>query len=128
MVTGCFIKAGDKVRAARSGRARAYAEATGQLCLPRSGERCSLLMTDADPLYRAAANCVAERVEGITDQPEGLLNPDLLEHVDQDVCYHLSLLSPPVTVAVLPASRKLVDPPKISARSSAGQEGDRECQ
>src|SRR5262249_8994889 len=102
MVAGCFIKAGDKVRAARTGRPRAYAEAAGQLGLPRSGECCSLLMTDPDPLYRAAAHCVAERVEGITDQPEDLPNPDLLERVDEDVCYHLSHLSPPLTVAVLP--------------------------
>src|SRR5262249_45567681 len=93
MVAGCFIKAGDKVRAAGTGGARAYTKATGQLGLPRGGECCSLLMPDADPLYRAAANRVAERVEGITDQAEDLPNPDLFEHADQDVCYHLSHLT-----------------------------------
>src|SRR5215467_2710679 len=77
MVAGCFIKAGDKVRAAGTGRARAYAEATGQLGLPRSGECCSLLMPDSDPLYLAAANSVAQRIEGITDHAEDLPNPDL---------------------------------------------------
>src|SRR5262249_12994269 len=93
MVAGCFIKTGDKVRLAGTGRARAYTKATGQLGLPRSGECCSLLMPDADPLYLAAANRVAERVEGITDQAEHLPNPDLFEHADQDVCYHLSHLT-----------------------------------
>jgi hypothetical protein len=77
MVAGCFIKAGDKVRAAGTGRARAYAEATGQLGLPRSGECCSLLMPDSDPLYLAAANSVAQRIVGITDHAEDLPNPDL---------------------------------------------------
>src|SRR5215467_1590054 len=93
MVAGCFIKAGDEVRAAGTGRARAHAQSTCQLGLPRSGERCSLLMPDADPLYLAAANGVAQRVEGITDQAEDMPNPDLFEHADQDVCYHLSHLS-----------------------------------
>jgi hypothetical protein len=50
-------------------------------------------MPDADPLYLAAANRVAQRVEGITNQAEDLPNPDLFEHADQDVCYHLSHLS-----------------------------------
>src|SRR5215475_3460873 len=58
MVAGCFVKAGDKVRAAGTGRARAYAEATGQLGLPRGGEGRSLLMPDADPLDLAAANSI----------------------------------------------------------------------
>jgi hypothetical protein len=50
-------------------------------------------MPDADPLYLAAANRVAQRVEGIADQAEDVPNPDLFKHADQDVCYHLSHLS-----------------------------------
>src|SRR5262245_50570625 len=92
MVTGCFIQAGDKVRAARTGGPRAHAEATGQFGLPRRSECCSLLMPNADPFYRAAANRVAERIERITDETEDLPNPDLFEHADQDVRYHLSHL------------------------------------
>src|SRR5262249_38213349 len=58
MVTRRFIKAGDKVRAAGTGRAGAYGEATSQFGLPRPGERRSLLMPDADPfdlLWRTAS-------------------------------------------------------------------------
>src|SRR6516162_8246986 len=96
MVAGCFIKAGNQVCAARTGRARTYSEATGQLGLPRSGECCSLLMPDADPPdLLAAANRVSQRVEGITDQAEDLPNPDLFEHADQRVCHHLSHLTLP---------------------------------
>jgi hypothetical protein len=116
MVAGCFVKAGDKVRAAGTGCARAYAEATCQLGLPRRSERCSLLMPDADPLYRAAANRVAQRAEGITNQAEYLPNPDLFELADQDIRHHLSHLSllrrryrP-----ILAASKKLI-PPRIGA-------------
>jgi hypothetical protein len=50
-------------------------------------------MPDADPLYLAAANRIAQRVEGITDQAEDLPNSDLFEHADQDVRYHLGHLS-----------------------------------
>src|SRR5262245_66333793 len=55
MIAGCFIKAGDEVRAAGTGRACAYSQPTDQLGLPRSGKRCSLLKPDADPLYLATA-------------------------------------------------------------------------
>src|SRR6516225_6748013 len=84
MVAGCFIKAGDKVRAAGTGCTRADAEAAGQLGLPRSGECRSLLMPDPDPLYLATANRIAQRIEGIADEAEDLPNPDLFEHADQD--------------------------------------------
>src|SRR5262245_15883303 len=90
MVAGCFIKAGDKVCTTRTGRARAYAETTSQLGLPGGRECRSFLVPDADPLYRAAANRVAQRVEGVADQPEDLSNPDLFQHADQNVCDHLS--------------------------------------
>jgi hypothetical protein len=50
-------------------------------------------MPDSDPLYLAAANRIAQRVEGIADQAEDLPNSDLFQHADQDVRYHLSHLS-----------------------------------
>src|SRR5215470_3566484 len=121
VVAGCFIKAGDEVRAAGTGRTCADAEAAGQLGLPRSGECCSLLMPNADPLYLAAANRVAQRVEGITDQAEHLPNPDLFEHADQDVCYHLShvTLLAAANAATLAASKK-IHSAQSSGRASAG--------
>src|SRR5262245_3796856 len=93
MVTGCLIKACNKVRAARTGRARAYTEAAGQFGLSCSGECRALLMPHPDPLYLAAADRITQRIEGITNQAEDLLNTDLFEHADQDVCYHLRHLS-----------------------------------
>src|SRR5262245_14110785 len=92
MVTGCLIKACNKVRAAGTGRARAYTEAAGQFGLSCSGECRALLMPHPDPLYLAAADRITQRIEGITNQAEDLLNTDLFEHADQDVCYHLSHL------------------------------------
>src|SRR5262249_24099998 len=71
---------------------RAYAETTSQLGLPGGRECRSFLVPDADPLYRAAANRVAQRVEGVADQTEDLSNPDLFQHADQNVCDHLSHL------------------------------------
>src|SRR5262245_4381960 len=90
MVAGRFIEAGNEVCAARTGGACAHAQATGQLGLSCGGECSSLLMPDADPLDLAAANRVAQRIEGITDQAENLPDPDLFEDADQDVCYRLS--------------------------------------
>src|SRR5262249_62265845 len=85
-----FIKTGDKVRAPGTGRACTDPEATSQLGLSSSGERCSLLMPNADPFYLAAANRVAQRVQRIADQAEDLPNADLFQHGDEDVRYHLS--------------------------------------
>jgi hypothetical protein len=82
--------------------------------LPRSGEYWSLLTTDADPLYRAVANRVAERVEGISDQTEHLPNSDLLKRVDENVCNHLSHLSLPVRPSQSIRYQKM-DPPKPRA-------------
>src|SRR5215468_986042 len=82
MVAGCFIKAGDKMCAAGTGCARANTKAPSKLRLSRGGKRSSLLMSYADPFNLAAANRVAQRVEGIADQAEDLPNPDLFEHTD----------------------------------------------
>src|SRR5262245_41445857 len=112
MVTGCLIKACNKVRAAGTGRARAYTEAAGQFGLSCSGECRALLMPHPDPLYLAAADRITQRIEGITNQAEDLLNTDLFEHADQDVCYHLShlwLLSLLRTPPRFPESKNLSD-------------------
>src|SRR5215475_8380087 len=110
MVTGCFIKACNKVRAAGTGRARAYTEAAGQFGLACSGECRALLMPHPDPLHLAAADRITQRIKGITNQAEDLLNTDLFEHADQDVCYHLShlwLLSLLAAAALLSDSENL---------------------
>ena len=81
---------------AGAGRAGADAEPAGQLGLAGGGERRALLVADADPFDAAAANRVGERIERVADQAEDLLDPDLLEHADQDIrdCLgHLRLLS-----------------------------------
>ena len=94
MVARRFVKAGDKVGAAGTGRARAYTKAASQLRLPRCGERRPLLMADANPLYRlASANRVAQGVKRIADQAEDMPNSDLFEHADKHVRHHLSHLS-----------------------------------
>src|SRR5262245_27897503 len=93
MVTRRFIKASDKVRAAGTGRAGAYGEATSQFGLPRRGERRSLLMPDVDPFDLAAANRIAQWVERVPDQAEDLLDPDLFKHGDQSIRHHLRHLS-----------------------------------
>jgi hypothetical protein len=90
------------MRAARTGRPCADTKPAGQLGLPGSRERCSLFVADADPLNLAAANRVGERIERIADEAEDMLNSDLFEHTDQNVCYrlrHLRLLRF-VTVAI----------------------------
>jgi hypothetical protein len=46
-------------------------------------------VADADPLNVASANRVGERVEGITDQPEDMLDPELSERADQNIRYRL---------------------------------------
>src|SRR5262249_24431220 len=93
MVARGFIEAGDEMRAARTGRARAHAEPAGQLRLSRGGERGAFFVAHADPLDRAvAADRVAQRIQRIADQAENLPNPDLFEYADQDICDHLSHL------------------------------------
>jgi hypothetical protein len=69
-----------------------HQHAVWELGLPGGRERCSLLMADTDPLYLAAANRVGERIERIADEAEDMLDPDLFEHADQDVCYRLGHL------------------------------------
>jgi hypothetical protein len=96
MIAARFIKAGDEMRAAWAGRAGAYSQPACELSLAGSGEHRSFLVADADPFDAASANCVGERIERVTDQSENVLDTDLLEHVDQNVCDclgHLQLLS-----------------------------------
>jgi hypothetical protein len=40
-------------------------------------------MTDANPLDAASSNCVGEWIQGVADQCEYMLYPDLLEHPHQ---------------------------------------------
>ena len=95
MVAARFIKSGHEMRAARSGRAGADREPAGQFRLTGGGQRGAFLVADADPFDLAAANRVGERIERVADQPENVLDADLLEHADQNVrdCLgHLRLL------------------------------------
>jgi hypothetical protein len=50
--------------------------------LPGGGESGAFFVADADPFDVAAANRVGERIERVADQPENLLDPDLLEHAN----------------------------------------------
>jgi NAD(P)-dependent dehydrogenase (short-subunit alcohol dehydrogenase family) len=115
-----FIKAGDKVRAAGTCRAAADAEAAGELGLSRGGESRAFLMADADPLYLAAANRVAQRVKRIADQTEDLPNSNLFEDADHDVGYHLSHCSLLCCccAAILAASKKLIGQEKAGLQFS----------
>jgi hypothetical protein len=62
-------------------------------------------MADADPFDSAASNRIGERIEGVTDQSEDLLDPDLFEYADQDVRHclrHVLLLTPHRTSSAKP--------------------------
>ena len=47
------------------------------------GQRRALFVSDADPLDLAPPHLIGERIEGIADQSEDLLDTDLFEHADQ---------------------------------------------
>jgi hypothetical protein len=42
-------------------------------------------MTDANPLDAASSNCVGEWIQGVADQCEYMLYPNLLEHPHQQI-------------------------------------------
>jgi hypothetical protein len=71
--------------AAGAGGAGTDREATGELGLAGGSERRSFLMADTDPFDVASANGIGKRIQGVTDQPEYMLDPDLFEHTDQDI-------------------------------------------
>src|SRR5215467_10448510 len=76
-------------------------------------------MPDTDPLYLAATNRVAQRVEGITSGRR-FANSDLFEHADQDVCYHLSHCpSFAAATAGIPAVSKKLSHQELAAGSSS---------
>jgi hypothetical protein len=64
---------------------RHHREAAGELGLAGGGQRRAFLMTDADPFDMASSNRVGERIQGVADQSEYLLDADLFEPTDQDV-------------------------------------------
>ena len=49
------------------------------------GQRRSLLMTAANPFDMASPDRVGERIQGVADQREYMLDPDLLEHADEEI-------------------------------------------
>src|ERR1700733_10186664 len=79
---------------AGAGGAGTDCEATGQLGLAGRSECRSFLVADTDPLDLAAPDGVGKRVEGVADEAEYLLDPDLLKHADQNVRNCLCHLSP----------------------------------
>ena len=60
-----------------------HRELPGELGLAGGGQRRALFMPDADPFDLALPHRIGERIEGIADQSEDLLDTDLFEHVDQ---------------------------------------------
>jgi len=84
MVAASFIEARNQMCAARTCGAGTHRKAPGELCLPRGGQRCSLLMSDANPFDMASANGVGERVQRVADQSENLLYPGLFERTNQE--------------------------------------------
>jgi len=77
------------MRAAGTGRTSTYGQAAGELGLAGGRERRAFFVTDADPFYVAAANRVSQRIKRVANQCENVLDSDLFEHADQDVCYRL---------------------------------------
>src|SRR5712672_4024678 len=89
VVAARFIEASDEMRAAGTGRTSTYGQAAGELGLAGGRERRAVFVTDADPFYVAAANRVSQRIKRVANQCENVLDSDLFEHADQDVCYRL---------------------------------------
>ena len=42
-------------------------------------------MADTDPFDTASSNCIGEQIQGVADQCEYMLDPDSLEHMDQEI-------------------------------------------
>jgi hypothetical protein len=55
--------------------------------LASGGEGRTFFVTNADPFNFTAPNCIGQRVKRIADQTKNLPDSDLLECVDQNVCY-----------------------------------------
>jgi hypothetical protein len=71
--------------AAGTGGAGTHRELAGELGLTGGSQRRSFLMTDADPFDSASSNRVGERIQGVADQCEYMLDPDLLKHTHQEI-------------------------------------------
>src|SRR6267378_2180433 len=85
VVAAGLIESGHQVVAAGTGGAGANRETAGQLCLASGGQRGAFLMTHADPFDAASTDRVRDRIQGVADQPEKMLDADLLEHANQDI-------------------------------------------
>ena len=85
VVAARFIEAGDQMRAAGTGGAGTHRELSGELGLTGGSQRRSFFMTDANPFDAASSNRVGERIQGVADQREYMLDPDLLEHADEEI-------------------------------------------
>jgi len=85
VIAGGLIEARDEMSAAGSRRTGADRKPASKLSLAGGGERRSLLMADTDPFNIAAADRIGERIERVADQCENMLDPNLLEHANQDV-------------------------------------------
>jgi hypothetical protein len=117
VVAARLIKAGDQMGAAGAGRPGAHCELAGELGLAGGGERCALLVADADPFDAASTNRVRQRVQGVADQPEYVPDTDLLKHTDQDIRNRLRHL--PLLVVVFAPGRGVKIEPIHADRSSA---------
>jgi hypothetical protein len=85
MVAGSFIEAGNQMRAAGARGAGTHRKAAGELGLAGGGQRRPFLMTNAEPFDMTSSDRVGKWIQRVADQSEYLLDPDLLEHADQDV-------------------------------------------
>jgi hypothetical protein len=83
VVAAGFVESRDQMIAARAGGAGANRKLPRKLGLAGGGQRRALLVSDADPLDLAPPHRIGERIEGIADQSEDLLDTDLFEHADQ---------------------------------------------
>ena len=78
VVAARLIEARDQVGAAGAGGAGAHRKPAGELGLAGRGKRGAFFVADADPFDLASPDRVGERIERIADQPEYMLDPDLL--------------------------------------------------
>ena len=96
MVTARLIQTGHQMRTTGTGCAGAYGELTSKLGLAGGGERRAFLVPDPDPFNLASADRIGERVEQVADQSEDMLDPNPLQHIDQNIRDCLRHLAAPL--------------------------------
>ena len=89
VVAACLVKPRDQMIAAGAGGAGTNRKPPGQFCLAGGGEGRAFFVADADPFDLAAPHRIGQRIEGIADQSEDLLDADLFEHANQLPCDRL---------------------------------------